>query len=59
MTKPHSDEWADHQHWKFKKGTCVLNDTLNQMYFIVTLKTFHPNAKEYTSSQVHMEHSLG
>ena len=41
------------------KETQVLNDTLDEMDLIDNFRTFHPNAEEYTSSQVHMEHSPG
>ena len=40
------------------KETQALNDALNQMDLIAIYRTFHPKATEYTSSQVHMEHSL-
>ena len=33
---------------KINKETQVLNNTLDEMDLIVILKTFHPNAKEYT-----------
>ena len=42
---------------KINKETQVLNDTLGEMDLIDIFRTFHPNAEEYTSSQVHMEHS--
>ena len=38
------------------KETQILNDTINQVDLIDT-RTFHLKASEYTSSQVHMEHS--
>ena len=41
------------------KETRVLNNTLDGMDLIDIFRTFHPNAEEYTSSQVHMEHSPG
>ena len=44
---------------KINKGTQVLNNTLDGMDLIDIFRTFHPNAEEYTSSQVHMEHSPG
>ena len=44
---------------KINKETQVLNDTLVEMDLIDIFRTFHPNAEEYTSSQVHMEHSPG
>ena len=44
---------------KINKGTEVLNDTLDEMDLLDIFRTFHPNAEEYTSSQVHMEHSPG
>ena len=44
---------------KINKETQVLKDTLDEMDVIYIFRTFHPNAKEYTSSQVNMEHSLG
>ena len=37
----------------------VLNDTLDENDLIDILRIFHPNAEEYTFSQVHMEHSPG
>ena len=37
----------------------VLNDTLDEMDLIDIFRTFYPNAEEYTSSQMHMEHSPG
>ena len=40
------------------KETQILNDTINQVDLIDT-RTFHLKASEYTSSQVHMEHSPG
>ena len=42
---------------KINKETQVLNDALNEMDLIDIFRTFHPNAEEYTSRQVHMEHS--
>ena len=33
---------------KINKETQVLNDTLDEMDLIDTLRTFHPNAEEYT-----------
>ena len=33
---------------KINKETQVLNDTPNKMHFIDILRTFHPNAEEYT-----------
>ena len=33
---------------KINKQTQVINDTLDEMDLIVTLRTFHPNVKEYT-----------
>ena len=44
---------------KINKKTQVLNDTLDEMDPIDIFRTFHPNAEEYSSSQVHMEHSPG
>ena len=44
---------------KINKETQVLNDTLDEMDLLDIFRTFHPNAEEYTSSQVHMEHSPG
>ena len=44
---------------KVNKETQVLNDTLGEMDFIDIFRTFHPNAEEYTFSQVYMEHSSG
>ena len=42
---------------KINEETQVLNDALDEMDLIYIFRTFHPNAEEYTSSQVHMEHS--
>ena len=42
---------------KINKETQDLNDTLDEMDLIDIFRTFHPNAEEYTSCQVHMEHS--
>ena len=39
--------------------TQVLNDTLDEMNLIDIFRTFHPNAEDTPSSQVHMEHSPG
>ena len=44
---------------KINKEMQVLNDTLDEMDLIDIFRTFYPNAEEYTSSQVHMEHSPG
>ena len=44
---------------EINKETQVLNDTLDEMDLLDIFRTFHPNAEEYTSSQVHMEHSPG
>ena len=41
---------------KINKETQILNDTLDEMDLTDIFKTFHPNAEEYTFSQVHMEH---
>ena len=41
------------------KETQVLHDTLYEMDLIDIFRTFHPNAEETLSSQVHMEHSSG
>ena len=41
------------------KETQVLNDTLDEMNLIDIFRTFHPNAEDIPSSQVHMEHSPG
>ena len=43
---------------KINKETQALNDTLDEMDLDI-FRTFHPNAEEYSSSQVHMEHSPG
>ena len=43
---------------KTNKGIQVLNDALDEMDLTDIFRTFHPNAKEYTS-QVHMEHCPG
>ena len=42
---------------KINKETQVLNDTVDDVNLIDSFRTLHPNAEEYTSSQVHMEHS--
>ena len=44
---------------KINKETQVLNDIVDEMDLIDIFRTFHPNEEEYTSSQVHMEHSPG
>ena len=50
---------------KINKETQVLNDTLDEMDLIDVLRTFHPNAEEYTFfSSVHrtfsrIDHILG
>ena len=44
---------------KINKETQVLNDTLDEMDLIDIFRTLHPNLEEYTSFQVHMEHSPG
>ena len=44
---------------KINKEIQVLNDTLDEMDLIDIFRTLHLNAEEYTSSQVHMEHSPG
>ena len=44
---------------KINKETQVLNDTLDEMNLIDIFRTFHPNAEDIPSSQVHMEHSPG
>ena len=33
---------------KINTETQILNDTLDEMYFIDIFRTFHPNAEEYT-----------
>ena len=40
---------------KIKKETQVLIDTLDEMDLIDIFRTFHPNAEESPSSQVHMD----
>ena len=37
-----------HQNRKLRRKTHVLNDTLDEMDLIDMLRTFHPNAEEYT-----------
>ena len=44
---------------KINKETQVLDDTLDEMDLIDIFGTFHQNAKDTLSSQVHMEHSPG
>jgi len=44
---------------KISKETQVLNDTLDEMDLIDIFRTFHPNAKNIPSSQVHLGHSPG
>ena len=44
---------------KFNKETHALNDALDQIDLIDIYRTFHHKAGEFTSSQVHTEHSLG
>ena len=44
---------------KINKETQVLIDALDEMNLIDIFRTFHPNAEEHSSSQVHMEHSPG
>ena len=46
------------------KESLVLNDTLDEMYLIDILKTFHPNMEEYTFSSAlgtfsRIDHILG
>ena len=47
-----NDRFSKHN---ITKETRALNDTLDQMDFTDIYRTFHLNATEYTSSQVHME----
>ena len=44
---------------KINKETQVLDGTLDEMDLIDIFRTLHPNAEEYTSFQVHMDHSPG
>ena len=44
---------------KINKETQSLDDTLGEMDLIDIFGTFHQNAKDTLSSQVHMEHSPG
>ena len=44
---------------KINKETQALNDKLNKMDLIVIYRTVHPKVAEYTSFQVHTEHSPG
>ena len=41
------------------KETQVLHDTFDEMDLIDIFRTFHSNAENTPSSQVHMEHSPG
>ena len=43
----HSHQWIDHQN-RINKETQTLNETLDQMDLTDILRTFHPNAEEYT-----------
>lgn len=38
---------------KINGETLALNDTLSQIYLIITYKTFHSNAAEYTFLSAH------
>ena len=42
----------DHQN-KINKETQVLNDTLDELDLIDIIRTFHPNAEEYSFSSAH------
>ena len=44
---------------KFNKETQVLHDTFDEMDLIDIFRTFHSNAENTPSSQVHMEQPLG
>ena len=49
---------------KINKETQVLSDALDEMYFIVIFRTFHPNAEEYNFSSARgtfsrIDHILG
>ena len=44
---------------KINKETQTLNDTIDQIDLIGIYRTFHPKVAEYSSSQVHTEHSPG
>ena len=44
---------------KINKETQVLHDTFDEMDLIDIFRTFHSNAENTPSSQVHMAHSLG
>ena len=44
---------------KINKEIHALNDTLDEMDLTDIFRTFHPNAEEYTSFKVDMEHSPG
>ena len=49
---------------KINKETQVLHDTLDEMDLIDSIRTFHPNAEEYTFSSAHrtfsrIDHILG
>ena len=44
---------------KINKETQVLHDTFDEMDLLDIFRTFHSNAENTPSSQVHMEHSPG
>ena len=44
---------------KINKETKALNDTIDQIDLIDNYRTLQPKTADYTSSQVHKEHSRG
>ena len=44
---------------KINKETQILNDTIDQLDLIDIYRTFHPQTRNFTFSQAHMEPSPG